>query len=83
MMWKAGQNAYITMLAISQVPFEAHPFTIASIPRDSHKVPKGMEDQQALAGVEGNELVFYIKVKEGFMKRLQDASEHQMGTRTS
>ncbi|KAH7903964.1 hypothetical protein BJ138DRAFT_1073787 [Hygrophoropsis aurantiaca] len=29
--WHSGQNAYLTMPSVSQFPFEAHPFTIASI----------------------------------------------------
>lgn len=59
MSWKAGQNAYITIPKISIMPFEAHPFTIATIPTTEKNVP--------------NELVFLIKVRNGFTKRLYQA----------
>ncbi|KAJ3573341.1 hypothetical protein NP233_g2490 [Leucocoprinus birnbaumii] len=33
--WRPGQHAYIILPSISRLPFEAHPFTIASIPAQS------------------------------------------------
>ncbi|GJJ08729.1 hypothetical protein Clacol_002948 [Clathrus columnatus] len=56
MTWKAGQAVYITIPKISMMPFEAHPFTMANIPTAEKNKP--------------NELVFLIKVKNGFTKRL-------------
>ncbi|KAH7909461.1 ferric reductase NAD binding domain-containing protein [Hygrophoropsis aurantiaca] len=33
--WRAGQIAYLTMPSVSRLPFESHPFTIASIDSSS------------------------------------------------
>lgn len=59
MFWKAGQSAYITIPTISWLPFESHPFTIATIPTTETGVP--------------SELVFLVKVRNGFTKRLYQA----------
>ncbi|GJJ08728.1 hypothetical protein Clacol_002947 [Clathrus columnatus] len=59
MSWKAGQSAYLTIPKISMMPFEAHPFTISTIPT--------MEKEN---NNEPNELVFIVKVRNGFTKRL-------------
>lgn len=59
MSWKAGQSAYITIPTISWLPFESHPFTIATIPTTETDVP--------------SELVFLVKVRNGFTKRLYQA----------
>ncbi|KAI5119903.1 hypothetical protein M0805_003707 [Coniferiporia weirii] len=60
--WAAGQHAYVVLPSISNVPTEAHPFTIASIPH-------------ALDGTEGGQekdVVFIIRGRGGFTKRLRD-----------
>ncbi|KAH7902887.1 hypothetical protein BJ138DRAFT_1168764 [Hygrophoropsis aurantiaca] len=33
--WSVGQSAYLSMPSVSQLPFETHPFTIASIDSSS------------------------------------------------
>ena len=50
------------MPGVSIVPFEAHSFTIASIPQD-----EADKDKASL-----NELVFYVGTKRGFTRRLRD-----------
>lgn len=57
MNWKAGQSAYITLSKVSILPFEAHPFTIVTLPEEKTKT--------ALS-----ELVFLIRVRNGFTRRL-------------
>jgi ferric-chelate reductase len=73
------------MPGVSRVPFEAHPFTIASIPRHGSFMkansPASSEEKvgEESATKGGNELVFFIKVKEGFTKRLREAVERKDG----
>ncbi|CAL1701427.1 unnamed protein product [Somion occarium] len=60
--WKPGQHAYVILPTVSDLPFEAHPFTIASIP-------------DALDGTTGSrekEVVFIIRGRNGFTGRLRD-----------
>ncbi|THH33660.1 hypothetical protein EUX98_g541 [Antrodiella citrinella] len=62
MKWQAGQHAYVVLPTISELPSEAHPFTIASIPG-------------SLDGAEGSqekELTFIIRGRSGFTGRLRD-----------
>jgi len=61
MTWSAGQHAYIVMPGVSVFPFEAHPFTIASIPENV--------DGSATEGE--RELVFFVHGETGFTKRLR------------
>ncbi|KZW04273.1 hypothetical protein EXIGLDRAFT_828184 [Exidia glandulosa HHB12029] len=65
MTWKAGQHAYIVMPSVSTFPFEAHPFTIASI--------SAPVDGSASSGE--NDLVFLIRGMSGFTKRLRDHAD--------
>lgn len=51
--WKPGQHAYLILPTISKLPFEAHPFTIASI-------PELINDQGE------RDLVFLIRGRGGF-----------------
>jgi len=80
MTWRAGQNAYITIPGISRIPFEAHPFTIASIPSTC---PMSSTDAGSKEDVGGgktkteNELVFLIRARQGFTKCLRDAADHE------
>ncbi|KAI0049652.1 hypothetical protein FA95DRAFT_1488950 [Auriscalpium vulgare] len=60
--WTAGQHAYVTLPTISTFPTEAHPFTIATI-ADS---VKGEER------VDGKDVVFLIRARNGFTRRLRD-----------
>lgn len=55
--WKPGQHAYIIIPTVSKLPFEAHPFTIASI-------PEVVNDQN------DRDLVFLIRARSGFTGRL-------------
>lgn len=57
MRWRAGQHAYVVLPSVSTAPFEAHPFTISSI------VPENKTD---------GKLVFYIRSRGGFTKRLRE-----------
>ena len=65
MTWNAGQHAYVVLPSVSNLPTEAHPFTIASIPQslDGTKA-KGDRD-----------VVFLIRGRSGFTKLLR---EHAM-----
>ena len=53
------------MPGVSTIPFEAHPFTIASIPQDE-------EDKNNASFNDGNELVFFVGTQGGFTRRLRD-----------
>ncbi|EMD40636.1 hypothetical protein CERSUDRAFT_111219 [Gelatoporia subvermispora B] len=60
--WTPGQHAYVILPTVSDLPTEAHPFTIASIPK-------------ALDGTEGpaeKDVVFLIRGRSGFTGRLRD-----------
>ncbi|KAJ7153836.1 ferric reductase NAD binding domain-containing protein [Mycena filopes] len=65
--WRAGQSAYITFpsLYMGSVT-EAHPFTIANPPPDSSGESTG-------GGEGGRELVFILRVRTGFTRRLREA----------
>jgi len=56
MTWKAGQHAYLIMPTISYLVWEAHPFTISSVPNTD--------------GRRENDLVFIVRARDGFTKRL-------------
>ncbi|KAG2095889.1 ferric reductase NAD binding domain-containing protein [Suillus discolor] len=85
--WTPGQTAYLIMPSVSRLPFEAHPFTIASFNSTLFDVPKEQkptsEKCAEISLAEGNlgssapfwkELVFFINVREGFTARLKDAA---------
>lgn len=60
--WQAGQHAYVILPSVSNLPTEAHPFTIANIPH-------------GLDGTEGSEeknVTFIIRGRTGFTKRLRE-----------
>lgn len=78
--WSPGQTAYLIMPGVSTIPFEAHPFTIASLDTAHDET---QEDIYAISK-EGSlgesepywkELVFFINVRNGFTKKLSDAAE--------
>ncbi|KAF8998384.1 ferric reductase NAD binding domain-containing protein [Cyathus striatus] len=58
--WRPGQSAYLTLPTVSSSPFEAHPFTISTIDDGSSS--------------EKN-LVFFVRVRNGFTRRLLAAAE--------
>ena len=65
MTWRPGQHAYVILPTVSEIPTEAHPFTIASIPN-------------ALDGTSGDkekDVVFLIRGRSGFTGRLRDHAE--------
>ncbi|KAF9238235.1 ferric reductase NAD binding domain-containing protein [Melanogaster broomeanus] len=69
--WSAGQSAYLIMPSISTLPFEAHPFSIASI--DSALFLPTLGTPEKTTSIR-RELVFLVKVRGGFTKRLKDAA---------
>ncbi|KIJ94089.1 hypothetical protein K443DRAFT_134858 [Laccaria amethystina LaAM-08-1] len=66
--WAPGQHAYVILPTVSKLPFEAHPFTMASI---SEKLDGTFSKGQA------RDVVFFVKGCNGFTKRLRD---HGVGT---
>ncbi|OCH91755.1 iron reductase [Obba rivulosa] len=73
--WRAGQTAYLIMPGVSSTPFEAHPFTIASIRGASPKAGIVSDTEKVVQRTDGwNELVFLINVRNGFTKRLAEAA---------
>lgn len=87
--WTPGQAAFLIMPSVSTIPFEAHPFTIASVDSRYRLRGKSMSRIDSLATLtdpkdmsdapESEELQFMINVREGFTKRLAEAAE--MGQR--
>lgn len=55
--WTPGQHAYVILPTVSTLPFEAHPFTIASLPSEDGKE---------------SDVVFLIRGRSGFTKRLRE-----------
>ncbi|KAG1870842.1 ferric reductase NAD binding domain-containing protein, partial [Suillus subluteus] len=76
--WSPGQTAYLIMPTVSTLPFEAHPFTIASF--DSSLLSTVSAEDQSSDKVMGSsgpfwkELVFFINVQEGFTKKLKEVA---------
>lgn len=79
--WSPGQLAYLIAPGVSTVPFEAHPFTIASVDTSGYKSPGGVtpttekEEPFDEAGSYWMDLVFFINVHGGFTKKLRDVAE--------
>jgi len=67
--WSPGQFAYLIIPSVSRLPFEAHPFSIASV--DSALFAP---DTKVAEGSYGKELVFFIRVKNGFTRRLKNVA---------
>lgn len=62
MHWTPGQHAYVVLPTVSNLPTEAHPFSIASIPH-------------SLDGTEGptdKDVTFIIRGRSGFTRRLRE-----------
>ncbi|CAA7259897.1 unnamed protein product [Cyclocybe aegerita] len=66
--WKAGQHAYVILPSVSSMPFEAHPFTIASIAED-------VNDNKE------RDAVFLIRGRSGFTERLRQHAKEKHGSR--
>jgi predicted ferric reductase len=77
--WSPGQTAYLIMPEVSTIPFEAHPFTIASVDTTHGEgdIFPITEEKGALGENEPHwkELVFFINVHGGFTKNLHDIAE--------
>ncbi|OJT02648.1 Ferric reductase transmembrane component 3 [Trametes pubescens] len=83
--WTPGQAAFLIMPSVSTIPFEAHPFTIASVDSRYRLRGKSISRIDSLATLtdprdmrdapESEELQFMINVREGFTKRLAQAAE--------
>lgn len=67
MSWKAGQHVYVYGPTISAFPFEAHPFTISSIPN---------EDKSAAT----SDVILIIRARDGFTKRLANVAREAGGS---
>ncbi len=63
--WSPGQHAYVILPSISNLPFEAHPFSIASIPEDGKK----------------SDVTFLIRGRSGFTQRLRQHAANDHGSR--
>ena len=60
--WKPGQHAYVVLPTVSDLPTEAHPFTIASIPTSL----------DGTDGPEEKDVAFIIRGRNGFTGRLRN-----------
>ncbi|KAF8974334.1 FAD-binding domain-containing protein [Flammula alnicola] len=63
--WTPGQHAYVILPTISNLPFEAHPFTISSIPEDGKQC----------------DVVFLIRGRSGFTRKLREHATKDHGSR--
>lgn len=78
--WAPGQTAYIITPGVSTLPFEAHPFTIASYDSstDAAPLPSSTSSSEEKLDVKGNdywkEVVFLVNVRGGFTRRLADTA---------
>jgi hypothetical protein len=85
--WAPGQTAYLIMPSVSRLPFEAHPFTIASFDSDLFSVleeqkPQSEKPTQTSLAERSlgssapfwKEVVFFINVRKGFTARLKEAA---------
>ncbi|KAJ8514611.1 hypothetical protein ONZ45_g7874 [Pleurotus djamor] len=76
--WLPGQSAYLIMPSVSNLPFEAHPFTIASFdPRLKHRGQIAGEDEitnEKEAAETMKELVFLVSPQEGATRKLLEAA---------
>ncbi|KAI0322907.1 ferric reductase like transmembrane component-domain-containing protein [Amylostereum chailletii] len=84
--WRPGQSAFLTMPAVSTLPFESHPFTIASAdlqscdgepasPVSPVDEKRAMDAEGPSPSAQGKELVFLIRAQKGFTKRLDEVAK--------
>lgn len=66
--WVPGQHAYVILPTVSNLPFEAHPFTIASIPEGD-------------GNTKDSDVVFLIRGRGGFTRRLREHAARDHGGR--
>lgn len=75
--WSPGQTAYLILPTVSKLPFEAHPFTIASVDSSLFQQENHTDGNDAKLDDSSpywKELVFLINVREGFTKQLKTAA---------
>ncbi|KAJ7634457.1 iron reductase [Roridomyces roridus] len=72
--WAPGQLAYLSIPSVSALPWEGHPFTIASIDSGIFLTRDESSDKGSVEMVESNKIVFLIRVHDGFTKRLLHAA---------
>lgn len=60
--WKAGQSFFLTLPTVSSFPLETHPFTVAALPGPFGTRPVLIDGTK--------ELLFIIRAKDGFTRRL-------------
>ncbi|KIK57839.1 hypothetical protein GYMLUDRAFT_46056 [Collybiopsis luxurians FD-317 M1] len=70
--WSPGQFAYLIVPDVSTLPFECHPFTIASHDSLLDSGLSSSDSTQAGQSPKLKELTFLINVRDGFTKRLAD-----------
>ncbi|KAK7062720.1 hypothetical protein VNI00_000208 [Paramarasmius palmivorus] len=83
--WSAGQTAYLIMPTVSTLPFEAHPFTIASVDtsgskrNDNASTPDNAGEVKPDAGPSSfwKEVIFLINPRDGFTKRLAEIAARE------
>ncbi|EIW68400.1 hypothetical protein TREMEDRAFT_32173, partial [Tremella mesenterica DSM 1558] len=67
--WAAGQHFFVVMPGMTRFPWEAHPFTAATLPaRPGQGTGKG-------------ELTFIVRVRDGFTKRMKDHVDEERKAR--
>ncbi|KAJ7697664.1 ferric reductase NAD binding domain-containing protein [Mycena rosella] len=76
--WAPGQLAYLSIPSVSATPWQAHPFTIASIDGD---IPRAIESESPSRdeSFKDKKLVFLLRVHDGFTKRLLNAATSTNG----
>ncbi|KAF8526248.1 ferric reductase NAD binding domain-containing protein [Hysterangium stoloniferum] len=87
MSWKAGQCIFLAMPSVSAMPYETHPFTICNIPGNTSLIDdteKTRSERNENGYLERSargpsDLIFFIKVKQGFTKRLLENVKRQRG----
>ncbi|KAJ7697679.1 iron reductase [Mycena rosella] len=78
--WAPGQLAYLSIPSVSATPWQAHPFTIASIDGDIPRVIESESPSRDESFKESaQELVFLLRVHDGFTKRLLNAATSTNG----
>jgi NAD(P)H-flavin reductase len=66
--WTAGQHFYVIIPGMAQMPWEAHPFSAATIPGEQHTTESG-------------ELTFIVRVRDGFTRRMKERMDEERKAR--
>lgn len=80
--WSPGQTAYLIMPSVSTLPFEAHPFTIASFDSSLFPITESKDQSDSNEDLRSSaplwkELVFLINVRKGFTKKLKEVASRK------